>query len=645
MDVNNYDSNNFDEQIEQLKKGIVYSHEEINEIIDEIHDKYKNTSIMRVCAYGRVSTKRDEQESSLLTQHTIFSTYCESHRNKGYVLVEEIYEQKTGTLRSKREKFQQMIEDAKNGLYDILLFKDSKRFSRNTEDFLGLVEELKRLHIYVVFIAEGCNSKEEKDRTMFTLLGMMSENYSNALHISTSAAIRVRQESELGRVPGNIFGYKRVKGNSSKSVIVEWQAELLRELFNRYAEGEGISSICKDWQERGIKTYGGGNIAPFCLRRFIRNPLYKGVLIMGKFTKPDVRAKRVRNADEDLIVRQRDDLIIIEPELWDKCNAIMDANKKKQDNYGCFAVKTDTLKEKLFCKKIICGECGRNYNRKDGKRQKNGTRYIYLMCGYKKYSKAGQVNREPCHNEKVIRLDSLTEIISVFLRGLIESQDELKTLVRTKIVSYINEMNVKNIDKKTKEELTIAQERFKRIIVLYKDGAIPEAEYREAKAEVKRLENEIRINKLLNISEEEINNLADKFINNLTEIMKSEISDESNLDIKAFNSLFRNIVIYNDHIDIIFNMFGNRHLERLGNIDIKQCLADGYKELRFVAPCIDLETLSCPKGADYVSECAFRFYSEGRTDHNHRRFGRAADSRRQQPGAAGDTKCKCGGCL
>ena len=603
MDVNNnYDSNNFDEQIEQLKKGIVYSQEEINEIIDDIHEKYKDTPIMRVCAYGRVSTKRDEQESSLLTQHTIFSSYCEAHRNKGYVLVEEIYEQKTGTLRSKRAKFMQMIDDAKNGLYDILLFKDSKRFSRNTEDFLGLVEELKRLHVYVIFISEGFNSKDEKDRTMLTLLGMMAESYSNALHISTSAALRVRMESELGRVPGNIFGYRRVKGNSSKSEIIEEEADLLRELFTRYAEGEGITSICKDWQGRGIKTYRGGNIAPFCLRRFIRNPLYKGVLIMGKFTKPDVRAKRIKNPDEDLIIRQRDDLIIIDPELWDRCNAIMDANKKLQESYGCFEVKTDTLKEKLFCKKIICGECGRNYNRKDGHKKSDGRRYIYLMCGYKKYSKAGQVNREPCHNEKVIRLDTLTEVISMYLRGLIESQDGLKSMVRDKIISFISEMNAKGVDKKTKEELKNAQERLKRIIVLYKDGSIAEAEYREAKAEVKRLENEIKANRILNITEEEIDKMADKFISNLKDIMQSEIKDDSNLDVKAFNSLFRRIVIYNDHIDIIFNMFDDRHLGRMGNIDIKDCLAEGYRELRIVAPCIDLETLDCPKGADYLFE-------------------------------------------
>ena len=110
------------DNIERLKQGVVYSESEINEIINNIHTQYPNTSIKRVCAYGRVSTKQEEQESSLLTQHEVFKSYCEHHKKDGYVLVEEMYEQQTGTLITKRKMFKQIVNDAKSGMYDILLF-------------------------------------------------------------------------------------------------------------------------------------------------------------------------------------------------------------------------------------------------------------------------------------------------------------------------------------------------------------------------------------------------------------------------------------------------------------------------------------------------------------------------------------------
>lgn len=575
------------DNIERLKQGVVYSESEINEIINNIHTQYPNTSIKRVCAYGRVSTKQEEQESSLLTQHEVFKSYCEHHKKDGYVLVEEMYEQQTGTLITKRKMFKQIVDDAKSGMYDILLFKSSSRFSRNTEDFLGLVEELKRQHIYLVFISENINT-ETADRQLLTLLGMMAESYSNSLHDSVSTSIRIKQNSELGRVPGNVFGYKRHKDNTSLADIVPEQADLLRELFNRYADGEGIASICKDWQERGIKTYNGGTMSMFAIRRYIRNPLYKGVLQMGKFKKSDVRAERVKTPDEDLIVRNRPDLIIIEPELWDYCNAIMDSNKRSLTEQGSFIQKTDTVRDKLFSKVIKCGECGRNYNRKESN-HKSTKKYIYLMCGYKKYNKLNQASQQVCHNEKVIRLDTLIEVMSLFISDLIYNQDNLKELVVYKITNILNEMKSSGIDKQTEQQLIEAQAKLKRFINLYKDGLIDESEYREQRQIVRQLEQEVKASCIVDIDTRTIEAYADEFIKNLESIVLNKLSDEtmSSLDIKEFNKLFDNITVYSDHIDIVFNVLKDKKLKRLGNIDIKQVIPEEHKDLRFVCPVID----------------------------------------------------------
>lgn len=222
-------------------------------------------TIKRVCGYGRVSTKHEEQETSLITQREMFNRWIDSRKEEGYQLVGEVYEQRSGTLVSKRPKFMQMIEDAKQGKYDTLLFKDSKRFSRNAEDFLSLIEDLKQHNINVVFITENLDSSKEKDRTMLSILGMMAENYSNALHNNLQNSLRIRYESELGRVPGDVFGYKRDSKDTSKAYIVPEQAELLRELFTRYADGEGISSIAQDWINRDIRTYRGGRMSMFLL--------------------------------------------------------------------------------------------------------------------------------------------------------------------------------------------------------------------------------------------------------------------------------------------------------------------------------------------------------------------------------------------
>ena len=149
----------FDRDINELLRGRRYSEDEIQNTITEIKYTYPEAKIQRVCSYGRVSTKHDEQESSLFTQNIMFHNFCENHKKDGYVLVEEIYDRHSATVASKRKKFIQMIERAKAGEFNILLFKDSKRFSRNNEDFLRLIEDLKRESIYVIFMSEGLMSK------------------------------------------------------------------------------------------------------------------------------------------------------------------------------------------------------------------------------------------------------------------------------------------------------------------------------------------------------------------------------------------------------------------------------------------------------------------------------------------------------
>lgn len=551
----------------------------------------KVTVPKRVCGYGRVSTKHEEQESSLVTQHEMFTKWIEAHSEEGYQLVNEVYEQKTGTLVTKRPKFQQMIEDAKQGRYDTLLFKDSKRFSRNTEDFLSLVEDLKNNNVNIIFITEGLDTSKENDRTKLSLLGMMAESYSNDLHNNLQRSLRIRYESPNGRLAGNVFGYKRIKGDTSKAEIVPEQADIIRELFNRYAEGEGIASITKDFIERDIRTYQGTKMSMFGVRRFIRNPIYKGVLVMNKRIKTSVRSKRILNDEENWIVRQRPDLKIVEPELWNKCNQRMDMNKQKMDEItdNKIGYKPNILTDKLFSKVVVCGECGRNYNRKESHHRDKDKRYIYLMCGYKKYNKNNQANCTVCTNENVISLDNLKELVRRVIVEILNNSDGLEDLVSKKVASIIKEKKKSSVDKLTDKELTEAMEKLRRYAELYKDGFISSEEYKAMKNTVKNLERAQCANKISSINEKEINKLVKGFLDNLESVIDAGLADDNGVDVKAFNKLFDRIVINNDSIDIIFRAFG----EKLGQIDISKVALNSKSRFRVFSPVVDNKKAKC----------------------------------------------------
>ena len=65
---------NKEEALKTLLNGYEVEPAVVSKQINElIHKGTKN--ITKVCLYGRVSTDKDEQESSLITQHTMFKTF------------------------------------------------------------------------------------------------------------------------------------------------------------------------------------------------------------------------------------------------------------------------------------------------------------------------------------------------------------------------------------------------------------------------------------------------------------------------------------------------------------------------------------------------------------------------------------------
>ena len=96
---------------------------------------------LRVTYYARVSTDHEEQLNSLENQVMYFENYIKSQTNwifvSGYV-----DEGISGTSGNKRDNFLKMINDAKKGMFNLILTKEISRFSRNTVDSIQYTQEL-----------------------------------------------------------------------------------------------------------------------------------------------------------------------------------------------------------------------------------------------------------------------------------------------------------------------------------------------------------------------------------------------------------------------------------------------------------------------------------------------------------------------
>ena len=93
--------------------------------------------------YGRVSTEHEAQLSALENQLQWYDDQSKYHPN-WKVIHKYIDEGITGTQAKKRPAFLKMLEDAKNGQFDLIVTREVCRFARNTVDTLVTTRELKK---------------------------------------------------------------------------------------------------------------------------------------------------------------------------------------------------------------------------------------------------------------------------------------------------------------------------------------------------------------------------------------------------------------------------------------------------------------------------------------------------------------------
>ena len=124
---------------------------------------------LRVAAYCRVSTDSEEQASSYEVQVEHYTEYI--NKNENWTLV-DIYADDgiSGTNTKKRENFNRLIRDCKDGKIDMVITKSISQFARNTLDCLKYIRELKEKGVAVFFEKERINTLEAKGEVLLTIM-------------------------------------------------------------------------------------------------------------------------------------------------------------------------------------------------------------------------------------------------------------------------------------------------------------------------------------------------------------------------------------------------------------------------------------------------------------------------------------------
>lgn len=133
-----------------------------------------------MAAYCRVSTDQEEQ---LLSYENQVNYYTKFIKDNPLYTFAGVYADEgiSATNTKKREEFNRMIADCRDGKIDMIITKSISRFARNTLDCLNYVRELKELGIGILFEKENINTLDAKGEVLLTILSSLAQDESRSI--------------------------------------------------------------------------------------------------------------------------------------------------------------------------------------------------------------------------------------------------------------------------------------------------------------------------------------------------------------------------------------------------------------------------------------------------------------------------------
>lgn len=191
---------------------------------------------------------------------------------RGWDLVDEYVDNSISATdaRKKRPGYNRLVEDMQAGRFDALVCYDLDRLTRQPRQLEDWIDAAERGALALV-TANGEADLTTDSGRLFARIKLAVAR-SEVERKSVRQRDAAKQRSELGRPPLGV----RLTGYTPQGDLVPDEAEVVRQMFDRFAAGEPLRAIARTLTEAGVTTRRGRPWHPSTIRTILTNPRYAG---------------------------------------------------------------------------------------------------------------------------------------------------------------------------------------------------------------------------------------------------------------------------------------------------------------------------------------------------------------------------------
>lgn len=435
--------------------------------------------MLRIAAYCRVSTDKNDQLNSLKNQKEFFEDYA----GKNSCELVKIYADEgiSGTSLKNRTELNSLLRDACGNVFDAVVIKDVSRLARNAVDFLSSIRKLKSLNISCKFITS--NLCTEDGELILGILALVAQEES--ANLSKRVKFGKQLNAQKGRVPNAILGYDRIDGYHLS--VNECEADIIRLIFDLYTKERcGVRKICSVLTARGLTTRFGSVWYAKTVRRILTNSIYCGIYVNNKWEVKDIIDKKmIQRPDTEHFKHHRPEWAIISKETFDEAQRLISLHTPQKP-----AEKTDRQSaanssrysnKQVFSNLMKCGVCGTSFIRKQY--QNKSSIRTYWKC-----RTHDQCSASACDNAASVDEGELLEMIGAVISDRIDVK-ELICLVKQKFIAIYRKTDFSAEARKHKNEIRRLERHLKKYQEMFVAGLISIDELKQKADEyIKRMD-------------------------------------------------------------------------------------------------------------------------------------------------------------
>ncbi|MDF2884562.1 MAG: Site-specific recombinase [Clostridiaceae bacterium] len=515
----------------------------------------------KVAMYLRLSREDgDKLESdSIVAQREMIQAYIDLHDD--LEIYNEYCDENWSGTNFNRPSFQRMENDMNDGKFSVIIVKDLSRLGR---DFINVGNYLKNIfpdnHIRFIALNDNLDTAKEYDSMLTNVKSLFNDQY--AVDIAQKVRSNLRLKQHKGEFIGAFasYGYLKHSSDKHKLIIDEYAADIVRDIFKSYINGDGKIRIARrlnsekilcpsEYKKQSGMNYTNGQKIDgmsywtySTVHKILCNEIYNGHMVQNKTVRKIKGKAKVLPRDKWIIVENTHEAII-DNETWAKAQDLLNRDIRQPDFNQNLSIFAGYLK---------CGDCHRSMS-KTNNRNKS-----YYSCGsYKRYG-AGVCTKH------AISHDILCELVLKNFNYILSLIDNLATIIEKSHKPVVTKKINKTEIAKLKLELEKIYRFKKGVYEDYKEDLLSKEEYLCYKSDYEKQEQ--LLNQKLEILTKEELDVQEQIIENSKVKQLREIGKVDELD--------RNIII---------EFFDKIQIFESGEIEITYKFDDIINELNKVA--------------------------------------------------------------